>query len=403
MLVSQVWSLNVNSTSKIKDIDLVLRLVESDQYEERIRPQFPREPTVVTLGFSVLTIEDLQIENMGFSMEIFLMQEWNDPRLRHNHPPHLDGSNFVDKIWMPDTYFRESQVVKRRQFEEKKFLLRIYPSGNVYYSTKASLRLSCAMDLKMFPMDVQHCFLTIESYGYNSSELIYQWQNRSKWVYTFKNKSLSHYDVDPMDISQSTSSYLYGEWSTLQVQITFKRKISAFIPAMYFPCTVIVFVSWITFFIHPDHFPARTNLCAISVLTMLTLQGSLNNSLPKVSYVKVIDTYVMGCVLFVSGAFAEYALVLLLKHRKQRVTKKRERKRRAKMKVTGATDLYKENPKEKVIQKVKNNAWSKFYMKETWPLILDEHSRLFFPFAFVVFNVVYWVTTVKSSQILERV
>lgn len=57
----------------------------------------------------------------------------------------------------------------------------------------------------------------------------------------------------------------------------------------------------------------------------------INLFLLQVSYVKVIDTYVMGCVLFVSGAFAEYALVLLLKHRKQRVTKKRERKRRAKV------------------------------------------------------------------------
>ena len=84
--------------------------------------------------------------------------------------------------------------------------------------------------------------------------------------------------------SQPRLIVLTGKWSKLKATITFRRKTSAFIPAMYFPCTVIVIVSWITFFINPDHFPARTNLCAVSVLTIITLQGGMSNTLPKVKY-----------------------------------------------------------------------------------------------------------------------
>jgi len=42
----------------------VRRLVKSDQYDSRIRPGFPNGITNITVGFSVLTIEDLQIEDM---------------------------------------------------------------------------------------------------------------------------------------------------------------------------------------------------------------------------------------------------------------------------------------------------------------------------------------------------
>eukprot|EP00794_Sanderia_malayensis_P003786 gene3786-4309_t len=369
ILVLQLASLVLSSNKTLivneneREIALVVRLIGSPQYDFRIRPNFPTGPTVIKIDFTVLSIEDLQIEDMGFSMEIFLMQQWYDKRLRHNYHPHLDGSNFVDRIWMPDTYFKESKIVKKRQMEKKKLLLRIYPDGLVYYSTKVSLRLSCSMNLEKFPMDVQQCLITMESYGYDGGDVIYKWKdNKSMHEFNPSTLSLSHYELTPMIRQERTLSYLYGKWSSLEVKLMFKRISSAFIPAMYFPCTVIVLVSWITFFIHPNHFPARTNLCAISVLTMLTLQGAINNTLPKVSYLKVIDTYVMGCVLFVSFAFVEYAIVLLLKHKKKRTMSKREKKKIEKLIATGATELHK---------------------------VADENND--------IIRRVYWVTSMKNS------
>lgn len=411
MLVS-FWLANGVLTKRVhvgderREILLVKRLLDSDQYDSRIRPSFPSESTNVTVGFSVLTIEDLQIEDMAFNLEIFLMQEWDDPRLRHNYAGHLDGSNFIDKIWRPDTYFKEATITDKRnqrQFEEKKSLLRIFPDGRVYHSSRESLRLSCGMNLRMFPVDVQNCNITIGSYAFESFEVQYKWQEKTHNVYTFKNKSLSHYEIDPMSRTEEISKEGHGKWSKLKATITFRRKTSAFIPAMYFPCTVIVIVSWITFFIHPNHFPARTNLCAVSVLTIITLQGGLNNTLPKVSYIKSIDMYVMGCVLFVSGAFVEYAIVLLLQHKKKARLKRRDEKRQRKIKMTGDVDLYKdESKKNDVITKVKNTSWTEFYLSDHWPHVLDEHSRLFFPFAFVIFNAAYWVTAMNNTNTLAH-
>ncbi|XP_065053029.1 gamma-aminobutyric acid receptor subunit rho-1-like [Rhopilema esculentum] len=388
------------------EMQYVKRLLESDQYDFRIRPNFPYDLTNITVGFSVLTIEDLQIEDMAFTLEIFLMQEWEDPRLRHDYKKDLDASHFIKDIWIPDTFFQEATITDRgnyKQYQEKKSLLRIHPNGSIYHSSRESLRLSCGMDLKMFPADVQTCNITIGSYAFENREIRYHWKNSSRHVYTFKNKSLSHYEIDPMSRTEVVLNENHGEWSKLRAQITFRRKTSAFISAMYFPCTVIVIASWITFFIHPDHFPARTNLCAVSVLTIITLQGGLNNTLPKVSYIKSIDMYVWGCVLFVSGAFVEYVLVLLLKHKKRRVIKRKERKKLERIKLTGDVDLFKDDGKTAgIITKGNNNAWTQFYLKEEWPIVLDEYSRMFFPFAFVAFTAIYWLTSMKGPSTLSH-
>ena len=81
-----------------------------------------------------------------------------------------------------------------------------------------------------------------------------------------------------------------GNWSKLQIEFTFVRNSIIFIPAMYFPCAMVVFISWITFLMETTQYPARTYLCVTSLLTIITLQTALNSSLPKVF--KLWKTYI---------------------------------------------------------------------------------------------------------------
>ena len=47
--------------------------------------------------------------------------------------------------------------------------------------------------------------------GFESSEVRYNWQAKSHYVYTFKNKSLSHYEIDPMSRTKEESNERYGK------------------------------------------------------------------------------------------------------------------------------------------------------------------------------------------------
>ena len=68
---------------------------------------------------------------------------------------------------------------------------------------------------------------------------------------------------------------------------------------IYIPSSLIVVISWVSFWLNRGATPARVTLGVTTVLTMITLMGSTNSALPKVSYVKSIDVYLGFCFFMV--------------------------------------------------------------------------------------------------------
>lgn len=78
---------------------------------------------------------------------------------------------------------------------------------------------------------------------------------------------------------------------------------------IYIPSSLIVVISWVSFWLHRNASPARVQLGVTTVLTMTTLMSSTNAALPKISYVKSIDIFLGTCFLMVFAALLEYATV----------------------------------------------------------------------------------------------
>ena len=78
---------------------------------------------------------------------------------------------------------------------------------------------------------------------------------------------------------------------------------------MYIPSSLIVVMSWVSFWLNRGAAPARVGLGVTTVLTMTTLINSVNAALPKISYMKSIDIYLFVCFFMVFGALIEYACV----------------------------------------------------------------------------------------------
>ena len=78
---------------------------------------------------------------------------------------------------------------------------------------------------------------------------------------------------------------------------------------MFVPTILIVRISWVSFWINVDASPARVNLGLTTVLTTTTISVGINESLPRVSYIKAIDIWMITCLIFVFAALLEYAFV----------------------------------------------------------------------------------------------
>ena len=115
-----------------------------------------------------------------------------------------------------------------------------------------------------------------------------------------------------------------GNYSRLCVDILFSRSMGYYLVQVYVPSSLIVVMSWVSFFLDRASAPARVGMGVTTVLTMVTLMGSVNRyssdlckcysisvlrSLPKISYMKALDIYLAFCFCMVFGALLEYATV----------------------------------------------------------------------------------------------
>ena len=68
---------------------------------------------------------------------------------------------------------------------------------------------------------------------------------------------------------------------------------------VYAPATLIVILSWLSFWLTSKDISNRMSLGLSLVLTITLFVVTTNAGLPKVDYIKAVDVYLLGCFLFV--------------------------------------------------------------------------------------------------------
>ena len=106
--------------------------------------------------------------------------------------------------------------------------------------------------------------------------------------------------------------FISVNYTCIKMDINLVRNYGYHIIQIYIPSFLIVFLSWVSFWLNIDAIPARISLGLLTVLTMTTQSSGARASLPKVSYVKAIDVWMAMCLLFVFAALVEFAYVNVL-------------------------------------------------------------------------------------------
>lgn len=91
----------------------------------------------------------------------------------------------------------------------------------------------------------------------------------------------------------------------------------------YVPSILIVVISWVSFWLHVDASAPRIVLGTNTILAFMTLASKVENSLPKVSYIKASEIWFLGCTIFLFAAMVEFAFVNTIYRRKKNVPLKK--------------------------------------------------------------------------------
>ncbi|CDQ68124.1 unnamed protein product [Oncorhynchus mykiss] len=276
-----------------------------------------------------------------------------------------------------------------------------------------TLILSCPMDLKNFPMDIQTCTMQLESFGYTMNDLIFEWLAENP-VQVADDLTLPQFVLkDEQDLGYCTKHYNTGKFTCIEVKFHLERQMGYYLIQMYIPSLLIVILSWVSFWINMDAAPARVGLGITTVLTMTTQSSGSRASLPKVSYVKAIDIWMAVCLLFVFAALLEYAAVNFVSRQHKEFIRLRKKRRRQRIEeelvrdsrgfyfrgyglghclqtkdgtaVEGATIFA-----PPVSTMYDGEAVRKCFVDRAKRI--DTISRAVFPLSFLFFNIFYWIT-----------
>ncbi|XP_057364807.1 glycine receptor subunit alpha-2-like [Daphnia carinata] len=284
-------------------------------YDKMEPPKRDGKPTTVFFHVTVMSLDSIDESSMTFAADIFFSQTWQDYRLRF--PDNLTAdyrllpTSWLNSMWRPDSFFKNAKKVTFQDITIPNHYIWLYKDKSILYMVKLTLILSCSMNFHLYPHDTQQCAMKIESLSHTTDDLVFNWELKTPLVVDDRIE-LPQLDLVNSAIGDCLQVYSTGNFTCLEVILSFRRRLGYYLFHTYIPTCLIVVMSWISFWIRPEAVPARVTLGVTSLLTLHTQHANSQKALPPVSYIKAIDVFMSGCTVFVFFSLMEYALVNIL-------------------------------------------------------------------------------------------
>ncbi|XP_049531041.1 gamma-aminobutyric acid receptor subunit alpha-6 isoform X2 [Anopheles darlingi] len=291
-----------------KNITLILENLLK-RYENSQMPTHGQGvPTVVQTNILIRSMGPVSELDMDYSMDCYFRQYWRDKRLSFHGPiKSLSLSiKMLERIWRPDTYFYNGKHSHVHTITVPNKLLRLSQDGEILYSMRLTIKASCLMQLRSFPMDRQSCPLVLGSYAYSRQQLIYRWKDEDS-VNFVPGMTLSQFDLISFGQKNYTFIRREGEFSVLHVSFNLQRHTGYFLIQVYVPCILIVVLSWVSFWIHREATSDRVGLGITTVLTLSTISLDSRTDLPKVRYATALDWFLLMSFFYCIATLLEFA------------------------------------------------------------------------------------------------
>ncbi|CAL8097852.1 unnamed protein product [Orchesella dallaii] len=352
-----------------------------DKYDKFTNPNNNGTPTDVHFHVTVLNIDNINEDLMSYEVDMLLIKKWKDERLRAGTGNR--GKDYIElDIYWSLHLWRPNWLIKNTNMAGMHHFLRLYNDKTVMYVAKLRVALFCPMKFERYPHDTQFCTMEIQSLSQSTKDLVFKWDDSNPLVID-SNLNLPQFNIVTSIVENCTLEYSFGNCTCLKVIFELRRKTGYHVFRTYIPSALLVVFSWISFWIRPEAAAERITVCVTSLLILAT-QNVVQSLVifPKVPCIKYIDVWMGFCTAFAIVALLEFALVTHFIEKGYRAEN------------NSCKDIYELDTNADAQSQTQPFAGStlkrKSNRKRNMSLKLDKISRVLFPIAFLIFNIVYW-------------
>ena len=297
---------NCNALTILFNVLLFLAIPSIVHAIDTSRPGPENVPTKVEIDLYVIDIDDINSAQQNFISNIFIEAKWKDQRLANRK-----GKTTYDikDVWNPNLQFLNRQKL----FKSFPDIVEVDSDGTVVYKQRVVGGFSQPLDLHDFPFDEQKFAFQLLSIDYTPSEVDLV-ENSTGISAKF---SVADWDIIGFDVKKVEYKFVPDEPPTegMILTINAKRYAHFYIYKFIVPLLLIVFMSWIVFWMDPTDYATKISIAITSMLTLIAYQLLAVSSLPEVPYLTRIDSLMLFSTILVFATLIEVTVTSILTKR----------------------------------------------------------------------------------------
>ena len=260
---------------------------------------------VVTISAKLVRIETVSEVDNAISAELLLVLKWKDQRLsgivgKDEPPQRVD----IMQVWTPGMSLSNAAETPEILSEG----VHLAYDGTVTLVRDILFTATVAVDVHMFPFDVQSMELLFECPDYDGSEVTFLVDATHS---TTEVKSEAVWLVDQYTVAQDMrKSLINGEPdSYIVVTISVRRLFGMACVTLVSPLFIITNFSFVAFFVYIGDFGTRVGIVSTGFLTMVAFLFVINDHLPDIAYWTWLHQYMFMSIISVLVVLIEVVFV----------------------------------------------------------------------------------------------
>ncbi|XP_042877001.1 uncharacterized protein LOC122256409 [Penaeus japonicus] len=266
----------------------------------------------------VLETADVRTSTMVIHTNYNLSLTWREGRVNYlnlnkDHSLNRVPYNTMRKLWVPTVDFTNTRGNHITHADEEATMMVLMsgkptmggdtqPQEVEVYSgwdnpltvrRKYSETFQCDFDLSMYPFDQQECRLVLTMLSASSRLLVFD-ESRTEAVFT-GNPHLVEYTVGRVGVEVMNQR----DFAVMNVKISLVRRAGYILMNVYIPSMLLLVVSYVTLYFRVGIFQARVLGSLTALLVMATLFTQASSHLPKTSYFKMVDVWLLTCIVVI--------------------------------------------------------------------------------------------------------
>jgi len=205
------------------------------------------------------------------------------------------------------TFVRDIEFINSSEkISDENFIEERIDSVNNYYFVNGTFKSSFPYkaDFTKFPYDDQVFNIAIENTTDNIDNIIYIADNNNRFINKLSDKNIDilngdQYYISKLDFQTSVHPYQtnfgdpeikgFDEYSRLNFSIDMKHNALEVLQKIALPLLVALILAYLVFYIPDEEIGTASGLTVTGLLAAIAFQWTINDSLPKVAYITLID------------------------------------------------------------------------------------------------------------------